>query len=110
MFMSTRMVVVLPAPFGPMSAYTEPSGTLRLRSSMASNRPKRFATSRVSMIIRDHLQAPKVAPRIGDRLLDFVEARAHAHGFHHQLLDLVLEQPLAISRARLGRLRHHGSE
>ena len=44
MFISMRMVVVLPVPLGPISANTEPSGTLRLRSSMASNRPKRLAT------------------------------------------------------------------
>src|SRR5690349_10751669 len=81
MFMSSRMVVVLPAPFGPISANTEPSGTRRLRFSMASKRPNRFDRRWVSMIIGDDLETAQVRPRVFDGLLHFVQPRAHAHGF-----------------------------
>src|SRR5687767_1415827 len=81
-FISMRMVVVLPVPFGPINANTEPSGTRRLKSSIASKRPKRFATWLVSTIIGHDLDAAQIGPGVLDRLLHLTEARAHAHRFH----------------------------
>src|SRR5689334_15777696 len=113
MFISRRMVVVLPAPLGPISAYTEPSGTRRSRSSTASKRPKRFATPWLSMttsFMGHRLHGPQLAPRVAHRLLDLVEPGTDAHRFHHELFHLVFEQSPAIAGARLGRLRDHGAE
>src|SRR5688500_7765060 len=107
MFISMRIVVVLPVPLAPISANTAPSGTRRLRSSMASKRPKRFATWRVSTIMRHRLESAQVGPGVFHRPLDFIETRAHAHRFHDELLDLVLEQTLSIAGTRLRRLRDH---
>ena len=42
-----RMVVVLPEPFGPMKPYTEPSGTVRERSSTAVTAPKVLVTCEI---------------------------------------------------------------
>src|SRR5689334_8687477 len=114
MFISMRIVVVLPAPFGPMSANTDPSGTRKPRSSMASNWPKRFATCAVSMtsglLIRHGLQVAQLGPRVADRLLDLVEPGADAHGLDDQLLHFVFEQSLAIAGAGLRRRRDHGAD
>src|SRR5262245_958871 len=55
------------------------------------------------------LEAAQVHPGVFHRLRHFAEPRADAHRFDDQLLDLVLEQALAIAGARLRRLRHHGS-
>src|SRR5260221_14087094 len=41
--------VVLPAPFGPTSAWTPPCATRRLNSSRAFKRPKRLESDSVSM-------------------------------------------------------------
>ena len=49
MFMSRRMVVVLPAPLGPISANTEPSGTLQVQVFDGLETSKRLARRRVSM-------------------------------------------------------------
>src|SRR5262245_18105311 len=95
MFISTRMVVVLPAPLGPMSANTAPSGTLKATFSMASKRPNFFDRPHVSMIVRNHLEPVQVRPGVFHRLLHFVQARADAHGFHHELFHFVFEQALS---------------
>src|SRR3954465_6790441 len=100
MFISRRSVVVLPAPFGPISANTAPSGTRRSRSSTASRRPNCFVRPRVSTIIRHDLESAQFGPGVFHRLLHFIETRAHAHGLDHQLLHFVFEQALAVARAR----------
>src|SRR5690348_16936355 len=94
MFISRRIAVVLPAPLGPMSANTEPSGTRRSRSSTASKRPNDFVRPCVSTIIRDDLESAQLGPGVLHRLLHFIEPRTDAHGLDHQLFDFVFEQSL----------------
>src|SRR3954471_15593615 len=89
MFISRRIAVVLPAPLGPMSANTEPSGTRRFSSSIASKRPNLFVRPCVSTIIRDNLESAQLGPRVFHRLLHFIESRADSHGLDHELFDLV---------------------
>src|SRR5262245_46184587 len=101
MFISMRMVVVLPVPFGPISANTEPSGTLRFRSSMASTLPKRFCSPCVSMIIGYHLQGLQFTPLFFDGHEHVRQGRADAHRFDDELLDVVAQQAFAIAGARL---------
>src|SRR4051812_9334896 len=110
MFISRRMVVVLPAPFGPISANTAPSGTRSSRFSIASKRPNFFVRPRVSTIIRHHLESAQLGPGVFHRLLHVIEPRAHAHGLDHELLHFVFEQALAVSRARFRRRRHHRAD
>src|SRR5258708_618665 len=45
-----RMVVVLPAPFGPRKPKTRPALTSKLRSSTAVKSPKRFVTFRTRSV------------------------------------------------------------
>src|SRR5436190_13355003 len=110
MFISRRIAVVLPAPLGPMSANTEPSGTRKSRSSTASKRPNFLVRPRVSTIIRDSLESAQLGPRVFHRLLHFIEPRTDAHGLDNELFDFVFEQPLAIARACFRRLRHDGAD
>src|SRR5436190_5794718 len=102
MFIIRRIAVVLPAPLGPMSANTEPSGTRKSRSSTAWKRPNFFVRPCVSTIIRDNLESAQLGPRVFHRLLHLIEPRADAHGLHHELFDLVFEQPLAIAERAFG--------
>ncbi len=106
-----RMVVVLPVPLGPINANTEPSGTLQAQVFDGFEAAEAFGDV---MGLNDHsstdgLEAAKIGPGVLHRLLHFVEARTHAHGFHHELFHFIFEQALAIAGARFRRRGNQGS-
>src|SRR5258706_13626550 len=80
---SMRMVVDLPAPFGPSTPKISPRVTLSETSRTASSEPKRRDSERVSMIV----SATSLASRQmyegrhsgAQLLLRVVDAHAHAH-------------------------------
>src|SRR5262245_12264027 len=98
MFISTRIVVVLPVPFGPISAKTEPSGTLRFRFSTASTLPKRLCSPFVSMITGHRFQLLQLTPLLLDGQQHVGQRGANSHGFDDELLHVIAQQPLAIAR------------
>ena len=102
MLTSKRIVVVLPAPLLPISANAAPLGTRNATSRTAVCRPKRFVRPFDSIVIADGLQALGAFPAGFDGRDDFVQARAHASRLDDELIDLVLQQPLAVAGPRLG--------
>ena len=62
---TTLNSVVLPEPFGPMSAKIEPRGTSKLTASSARRPPKFFVRLRIDRIASRELMAPAPdAPRV----------------------------------------------
>ena len=58
-----RMVVLLPAPFGPRKPVTRPGLTSKLRSSTATTLPKRFVRLRISITRRANVSS--ISPTSG---------------------------------------------
>src|SRR4030042_2483705 len=54
-----RMVVVLPAPFGPRKPNTVPGSTVRFNSSNARKVPKTFCSFSIRIAVIDRILSPK---------------------------------------------------
>src|SRR5512138_1334594 len=101
MFRIVRIVVVLPAPFGPMSANTEPSGTRRFTSWSASKRRYTLLRPCDSITMRHQFQSLQALPLLGDCGQHVVQGRADSDRLDDELFDVLFQQSLAITRARL---------
>ena len=100
------IVVVLPAPLGPTSANALPSATQNSSPFSASNRP--YSLPQI-VDLDNHLRL--TSRRCGSRLAgepgpprldgvdDVLQLDTDAQGFDDQLLDFVLQQPLAVAGA-----------
>src|SRR5262245_11874061 len=78
-----RSVVVLPAPFGPRNAVTEPGSTAKDRSSTARVVPNVLLSPAIS--IRPELSAMRTPPRVRAQ----AAARSNASGRGHHIVAAV---------------------
>src|SRR5690348_470294 len=89
MFMIMRMLVVLPAPFGPSRPYTAPRGTVSERSVTAmcpANRLLMLVTSRTGGVMRKNLLGRDYLRRgVAQRRVQRVPGQARALGARREL-------------------------
>src|SRR3954451_22560883 len=89
-FMSTLIVVVLPAPLAPISAYALPWGTVKRSPRRASKRPNFFHKPSTS-IIGGHLHPFQPCPLHPHGLQQVFLFQSDAQRFHHQLLHFLIQ-------------------
>src|SRR3569832_2795088 len=70
------MCVVLPAPFGPMTACNSPSGTAMATSSVATMPPKRLARRSTSSSASAIVLLPRTPHEVGQRAQQAIDAAA----------------------------------